>query len=120
MKKCLKHLIDRYNTFIGLQKISAHAFKHIRGLKKLDLADNGISNIDYNAFDEVTSNKSNLIRSIFINNSGSHWVLNLVKTGSEKYTKKGLKDILSKKCALDTTVQQFQRKIKWLGLLLPE
>lgn len=38
---------------IGLQKITAHAFKHIRGLKRLDLSDNGISNIDYDAFDEV-------------------------------------------------------------------
>jgi len=37
----------------GLQKISAHAFKHVRGLKRLDFSDNGISNIDYNAFDEV-------------------------------------------------------------------
>lgn len=44
-------IIDSFLT--GLQKISAHAFKHIRGLKRLDLSDNGISNIDYNAFDEV-------------------------------------------------------------------
>lgn len=44
-------IIDSFST--GLQKISAHAFKHIRGLKRLDLSDNGISNIDYNAFDEV-------------------------------------------------------------------
>ncbi|KAG8310793.1 hypothetical protein J6590_056630 [Homalodisca vitripennis] len=37
----------------GLQKISAHAFKHIRGLKRLDLSDNSITNIDYDAFDEI-------------------------------------------------------------------
>lgn len=34
----------------SLQKINANAFSHIRGLKRLDLSDNRLSNIDDEAF----------------------------------------------------------------------
>lgn len=38
----------------GLQSIKANAFRHVHGLKRLDLSENKISSIDNNAFIDVT------------------------------------------------------------------
>lgn len=40
-------------TGSDLKSIKAHAFKHIHGLKYLDLSDNSISLLDAEAFKEV-------------------------------------------------------------------
>lgn len=43
-------------TGSDLKSIKAHAFKHIHGLKYLDLSDNSINLLDAEAFKEVTIN----------------------------------------------------------------
>lgn len=43
-------------TGSDLKSIRAHAFKHIHGLKYLDLSDNSINLLDAEAFKEVTIN----------------------------------------------------------------
>lgn len=37
----------------NLKTIKPHAFRHVRGLRKIDFSDNSISGIDVDAFDEV-------------------------------------------------------------------
>lgn len=37
----------------SLKTIKAHAFKHIRGIKRLDLSENRINQIEPDAFNEV-------------------------------------------------------------------
>lgn len=36
-----------------LQTVKSHAFMHVRGLKRLDLSENQINNIEADAFNEV-------------------------------------------------------------------
>lgn len=55
-------------TFGGLQSIKNNAFKHIHGLKHIDLSDNSIGTIENNAFVDVREhlNGSNVfLNSIF-------------------------------------------------------
>lgn len=46
-------LEDLKITHSGLDSIKSHAFKNVRTIRRLDLSDNPISNIDNDAFDEV-------------------------------------------------------------------
>jgi len=53
-------------TGSDIKAIKAHAFKHIHGLKYLDLSDNIISTLDSDAFKEVIKiqfNNAKIIRS---------------------------------------------------------
>lgn len=46
-------LEDLQITRAQLSNIQSHAFKHVRGLKRLDFSENGIQTIENDAFDEV-------------------------------------------------------------------
>ena len=46
-------LEDLQITRGGLQTVQSHAFKHVRGLKRLDFSENGIGSIENDAFTEV-------------------------------------------------------------------
>lgn len=46
-------LEDLKVTHASLQSIKANAFKHVRGIKRLDLSENHISSFDANAFQDV-------------------------------------------------------------------
>ncbi|XP_017122826.1 chaoptin [Drosophila elegans] len=46
-------LEDLQITRASLSGIQSHAFKHVRGLKRLDFSENGISNIENDAFHEI-------------------------------------------------------------------
>lgn len=43
----------------SIDTIKSHAFKHVRGVRRLDLSENSISQIDNEAFAEVMISKSN-------------------------------------------------------------
>lgn len=38
----------------GLQSVKGHAFQHVRGIKRLDLSENKISQFEADAFTEVS------------------------------------------------------------------
>lgn len=46
-------LEDLQITRAQLSNIQSHAFKHVRGLKRLDFSENAIQTIENDAFDEV-------------------------------------------------------------------
>lgn len=46
-------LEDLKVTHSSLQTIKSHAFKHVRGIRRLDLSDNQIGQIENDAFAEV-------------------------------------------------------------------
>lgn len=51
-------LEDLQITRASLSGIQSHAFKHVRGLKRLDFSENGISSIENDAFHEVGDTKA--------------------------------------------------------------
>lgn len=54
-------LEDLKLTRSSIDKIRSHAFKHVRGVRRLDLSENQIGSIDNEAFTEVNS-KNNFHR----------------------------------------------------------
>lgn len=55
-------------TGSDIKTVKAHAFKHIHGLKYLDLSDNVISTLDSDAFKEVIRIQFNKIKIIWSKN----------------------------------------------------
>ncbi|RZF46767.1 hypothetical protein LSTR_LSTR002630 [Laodelphax striatellus] len=53
----------------GLKTIKPHAFRHVRGLRKLDFSDSSISGIDVDAFQEVGHSLTSLRMSHALSNS---------------------------------------------------
>lgn len=47
-------LEDLKLTRSSIDSIKSHAFKHVRGIRRLDLSENQISSIDNEAFTEVS------------------------------------------------------------------
>lgn len=55
-------LEDLQITRATLSNIQAHAFKHVRGLKRLDFSENSIGGIENDAFDEVCKEDFKILR----------------------------------------------------------